>query len=120
MSQRCQARNAARIRQLIRQMRPCFALASETIRTLVGLNLLGEFAVKRMLKPVTYVLAALYFLVDAAFMAIRKPISDWLARHVVLRRLRVWIRSLRPYPSLALFFGTAHHTGTGQTVAAYL
>jgi len=31
-------------------------------------------------KPVTYVLAALYFLVDAAFMAIAKPISDWLAR----------------------------------------
>src|SRR4029453_17683440 len=63
-------RNAARIRQLtaaleawtsilrfgadlFRQMKPRFALASETIRTLVGLNLLGEFAVKRMLKPVT-------------------------------------------------------------------
>ena len=43
---------------------------------------------KRILKPVTYVLAALYFLVDAAFMAIAKPISDWFARHVVLRRLR--------------------------------
>jgi hypothetical protein len=80
-----------------------FALASETIRTLVGLNLPGELEVKRILKPVTYVLAALYFLVDAAFMAIAKPISDWLARHVVLRRLRAWIRSLRPYPSLALF-----------------
>jgi hypothetical protein len=79
-----------------------------------------ELAVKRILKPVTYVLATLYFLVDAAFMAIAKPISAWLARHVVLRRLRAWIRSLRPYPSLALFFGTAHHTGTGQTVAAYL
>jgi hypothetical protein len=61
--------------------------------------------VKRILKPVTvtYVMAALYFLVDAAFMAIAKPISEWLARHVVLRRLRAWIRSLRPYPSLALF-----------------
>jgi hypothetical protein len=35
---------------------------------------------KRILKPVTYVLAALYFLADAAFMAIAKPISDWLAR----------------------------------------
>ena len=50
----------------------------------------GELAVKRILKPVTYVLAALYFLVDAAFMAIAKPMSDWLARHVVLRRLRAW------------------------------
>ena len=58
---------------------------------------------KRILKPVTYILAALYFLVDAAFMAIAKPISDWLAGHVVLGRLRAWIRSLQPYPSLALF-----------------
>ena len=61
---------------LFRQMRPRFALARETIRTLVGLNLPGELAVKQILKPVTYVLAALYFLVDAAFMAIAKPISD--------------------------------------------
>lgn len=58
---------------------------------------------KRILRPITYVLATLYFLVDAAFMAVAKPISDWLARHVILRRLRVWIRSLRPYPSFALF-----------------
>ena len=63
----------------------------------------GELAVKRILKPVTYVLAALYFLVDAAFMAIAKPISDWLARHVVLRRLRAWIRSLRPTPRWRCF-----------------
>ena len=62
---------------------------------------------RRILKPVTYILAALYFLVDAAFMAIAKPISDWLAGHVVLRRLRAWIRSLRPYPSLALRPGRA-------------
>ena len=58
---------------------------------------------KQFLKPITYSLAALYFLADAAFIAIAQPISDWLARHVALRRLRTWIRSLRPYPSLALF-----------------
>src|SRR5258705_6064714 len=119
MSQRCQERNAARIRQLtaaleawtsilsfgadlFRQMRPRFALASETIRTLGGLNLPGELAVKRILKPITYVIATLYVVVDAAFMAIAKPISDWLAMHVVLRRMRAWIRSVPPYASLAL------------------
>jgi hypothetical protein len=72
------------------------------------------------LKPVTYVLAALYFLVDAAFMAIAKPISDWLARHVVLRRLRAWIRSLRPYPSLALFSVPVIILEPIKPVAAYL
>ena len=75
---------------------------------------------KRILKPVTYALAALYFLVDAAFMAIAKPISDWLARHVVLRRLRAWIRSLRPYPSLALFSIPVIMLEPVKPVAAYL
>src|SRR5205807_6855215 len=104
-------------------------MASETIRTLGGLNLPGELAVKRILKRVTYVIAALYFLADAAFVAIAKPISDWLARHVVLRRLRAWIRSLRPYPSLALFSipvimlepikpVAAHLAATGQMVGS--
>ena len=63
----------------------------------------GDSTLNRILKPVTYVLAAAYFLVDAVFIAVAKPISDWLAKHVVLRQLRSWIRSLRPYPSLALF-----------------
>jgi hypothetical protein len=84
------------------------------------LELLGELAVKRILKPVTYVLAALYFLADAAFMAIAKPISDWVARHVVLRRLRAWIRSLRPYPSLALFSVPVIMLEPVKPVAAYL
>ena len=75
---------------------------------------------KRILKLVTYVLAALYFLADAAFMAIAKPISDWLARHVVLRRLRDWIRSLRPYPSLALFSVPVLVLEPVKPMAAYL
>jgi hypothetical protein len=58
------------------------------------LDLPGELAVKRILKPVTYVVAALYFLMDAAFMAIAKPISDWLARHVV--PLMKWPQAPRP------------------------
>jgi hypothetical protein len=77
-------------------------------------------AVKRFFKPVTYVIAALYFLVDAAFVAIAKPLSNWLARHVVLRRLRLWIRSLRPYPSLALFSVPVIILEPVKPVAAYL
>jgi hypothetical protein len=38
----------------------------------------GDLAVKRIWKPVTYVLATMYFLVDAAFMAVAKSISDCL------------------------------------------
>jgi hypothetical protein len=78
------------------------------------------FVCRLILKPITYALAALYFLADAAFMAIAKPISDWLARHVVLRRLRIWIRSLRPYPSLALFSVPVIMLEPVKPVAAYL
>jgi hypothetical protein len=84
------------------------------------LDLPGELAVKRILRAVTYGLAAVYFLADAAFMTIAKPISDWLAGHVVLRRLRAWIRSLRPYPSLALFSVPVIMLEPVKPVAAYL
>ena len=64
---------------------------------------LAEDAVNRIRNVITYVLAAIYFLVDAVFVAVAKPISNWIANHLALRKLRAWIRSLPPYPSLALF-----------------
>lgn len=84
------------------------------------LSLPGRVPVKRILKPVTYVLAAIYFLVDAIVMTIAKPISDWMARHLQLKRLRRWIRSLPPYPSLALFSVPVILLEPVKPVAAYL
>jgi hypothetical protein len=80
----------------------------------------GKYSVNRVLKPITYFLAAVYFLVDAVFMTVAKPISDWIATHVVLRRLRAWIRSLPPYPSLALFSVPVILVEPVKPVAAYL
>jgi hypothetical protein len=76
--------------------------------------------VKRILKPVTYILAASYFLVDAVFMAVAMPISRWLARHFEFKRLRAWIKSLPPYPSLALFSVPVLILEPIKPVAAYL
>jgi hypothetical protein len=76
--------------------------------------------VKRILKPVTYILAAIYFLVDAVFMAVARPISRWLGRHLEFKRLRAWIRSLPPYPSLALFSVPVIILEPIKPVAAYL
>jgi hypothetical protein len=76
--------------------------------------------VNRVLKPVTYLLAAVYFLVDAVFVTVARPISNWIARHLVLRKLRAWIRSLRPYPSLALFSVPVIILEPVKPVAAYL
>ncbi|GLR91954.1 hypothetical protein [Bradyrhizobium iriomotense] len=75
---------------------------------------------KQILKPVTYILAAVYFLVDAVFMAVARPISRWLGRHLEFKRLRAWIRSLSPYPSLALFSVPVIILEPIKPVAAYL
>ena len=75
---------------------------------------------KRILQPVSYILAALYFLADAIFMTIAKPIAHWLSRRAVLRRVCAWVRSLRPYPSLALFAVPVVILEPVKPVAAYL
>jgi uncharacterized membrane protein len=59
--------------------------------------------VNRILRYVTYIIAIVYFLVDAVFITIAKPMADWLAQRFIFDRLRNWIKSLRPYPALALF-----------------
>jgi hypothetical protein len=87
--------------------------------------------VKRSLQAATYILAAIYLLVDAVFIGLTRPISRWLASHLELRRLRAWIRSLPPYPSLALFSVpvillepvkplAAYLAATGQMIEAFL
>ncbi|MBV8925021.1 MAG: hypothetical protein JOZ74_06585 [Bradyrhizobium sp.] len=86
---------------------------------------------KRIVRAATYVLAVIYFLVDAVFAALTRPISKWLARHFEMRWLRSWIRSLPPYPSLALFSVpvillepikplAAYMAATGQLIEAAL
>jgi uncharacterized membrane protein len=59
--------------------------------------------VKPILRALIYIAAGVYLLLDAIFMTLAKPIADWIDKHVPMRRLRNWIRSLPPYPSLALF-----------------
>ena len=75
---------------------------------------------KQLLKPVTYILAVAYFLVDAIFMAVAKPIADWMGKHLEFPRLRAWIKSLPPYPSLALFSVPVVILEPIKPVAAYL
>ena len=77
-------------------------------------------AVKRILKVLTYIAAGLYLLVDAIFMTVAKPIANWIDKHVPLKRLRNWIRSLPPYPSLALFSVPVIVLEPIKPIAAYL
>ena len=75
---------------------------------------------KRILKPFIFVIAAVYFLVDALVLTLAKPITRWLANHWVFDRLRMWIISLRPYPTLALFMVPVLILEPVKPVAAYL
>jgi hypothetical protein len=50
-----------------------------------------------------FIIATLYFVVDGVFSHITRPITVWLAKQKLLERARLWVTSLRPYPSLALF-----------------
>jgi hypothetical protein len=75
---------------------------------------------KRIWQPVTYFLAVVYFLVDLIFFGLARPISEWVSRHLISRRLRNWIRSLPPYPSLALFSVPVILLEPVKPLAAYL
>ena len=74
----------------------------------------------RIIKPFVVVLAAIWFLADAIFSTIAHPLARWLGEHWVLFRLRAWIRSLRPYPALALFAVPLIILEPVKPVAAYL
>jgi hypothetical protein len=76
--------------------------------------------VKRILKPITYILAAVYLCVDLIFAGLAAPISGWLARHFELGRLRGWIKSLPPYACLALLAVPVVVLEPVKFVAAYL
>jgi hypothetical protein len=76
--------------------------------------------VKRILKPIVFLIAAAYFLVDAVVLTLARPIARWLAGHWVFDRLRNWIISLRPYPTLALFMVPVLILEPVKPVAAYL
>jgi hypothetical protein len=76
--------------------------------------------VKRILKSAVFVLATVYFIVDAVFLTIATPLARWMARQRVFFHLRKWIGSLKPYPSLALFAVPLIVLEPVKPVAAYL
>jgi hypothetical protein len=74
----------------------------------------------RILKPFVFLVAAIYFVVDAAFLTVARPITRRLAQLSIFESLRAWIVSLRPYPTLALFMIPILVLEPVKPVAAYL
>src|SRR5262245_58165104 len=72
------------------------------------------------LKPVLFVLSAVYLAVDELFLNIAKPIADGLSKLRIFERASRWITSLRPYPSLALFLVPLIVLEPVKPIATYL
>jgi hypothetical protein len=80
----------------------------------------GRTALNRIFKPFVFLVAAIYFLVDAMFLAVARPVARRLAELWIFDRLRAWIVSLQPYPTLALFMVPVLLLEPVKPVAAYL
>jgi hypothetical protein len=76
--------------------------------------------VNRILKPIVFLVAAIYFVVDAVFLTAARPVARRLAGLKVFDSLRTWIVSLRPYPTLALFMVPVVVLEPVKPIAAYL
>lgn len=74
----------------------------------------------RIFRPIMFVLVGIYFLVDAAFWMLARPVIRWLADHWIFRTVRIWVMSLGPYPTLALFLVPVLVLEPAKPLAAYL
>lgn len=59
--------------------------------------------IEKILRPLVWVLVGAYFLIDAFFVLLVRPIGRWLDRIPAFLRIATWMQSLGPYASLFLF-----------------
>ena len=67
-----------------------------------------------------FAIATVYFILDGVFSYITRPITAWLSKKAFLVRVRRWVTSLGPYPSLALFAVPVVALEPAKPLSAYL
>jgi hypothetical protein len=67
-----------------------------------------------------FIFATVYLIVDAVFSYVTRPITAWLSKKKLFERARLWVISLRPYPSLALFAVPVLLLEPAKPLAGYL
>ena len=67
-----------------------------------------------------FAFATVYFIIDGVFSYVTRPITVWLSKRKFLERVRRWVTSLGPYPSLALFAGPVIILEPAKPLNAYL
>lgn len=75
---------------------------------------------RRIFRPVGFVLVALYFAVDAVFSYVTRPFVGWIGKLPAFNGIRAWIVSLNAYSALALFAVPVIVLEPVKPLAAYL
>jgi hypothetical protein len=76
--------------------------------------------VKRAGNFIVFIIAVLYFALDAIFATVAIPLARWIGAHWMFARLHRWIRSLGPYQTLLLFLLPLVVLEPIKPLAAYL
>lgn len=75
---------------------------------------------KTIFRPLVAVVASVYFLIDAVFLSIIRPIARRVARLPIFAAVGAWIASLGPYSTLALFLVPLVLLEPAKPLGAYL
>ena len=75
---------------------------------------------KRIFRPIVFIVAVVYFAVDAVFSYVAKPLADWLGRLRLFSGIRTWVVSGNRYSALALFAVPVAVLEPVKPIAAYL
>ncbi|WP_426409261.1 hypothetical protein [Bradyrhizobium ganzhouense] len=67
-----------------------------------------------------FLVATVYFTIDALFSTVTGPITAWLSKKRWLERVRRWVTSLGPYQSFALFAVPVIILEPAKPLSAYL
>src|SRR3954451_20038549 len=74
----------------------------------------------RLLRPVVFVFAIVYFLIDALFGSLLHPLVLWIGRLPIFKRMRAWIIFSGPYSALAMFIVPLAVLEPAKPVGTYL
>src|SRR5258707_15765906 len=79
-----------------------------------------EDSMTRVWNTPIFAIATVYFVIDGVFSFITRPLTVWLSKKKLFERLRRWVISLGPYPSLALFAVPVIILEPAKPLSAYL
>jgi hypothetical protein len=74
----------------------------------------------RFWKTAVFIVATAYFVVDGVLSYVTRPMTVWIAKRDLFERTRLWVVSLRPYPSLALLVIPVIILEPAKPLAGYL